>query len=96
MSGAEKKTEKLESKHLKQYSIQSHRSLPQNNTYINVECFTCVVRHIGFMEKGPLEVQGPHSTLQCGVEAVLHLRQQGGLVQGAEQSCEETILSDSL
>uniref|UniRef100_A0A087XI71 non-specific serine/threonine protein kinase n=1 Tax=Poecilia formosa TaxID=48698 RepID=A0A087XI71_POEFO len=73
VAGAEKKTEKLESKRLKEYSIQSCCSLPQNNTYINVECFACVVRHIGFMEKGPLEVQGPHSTLQCGVEAVLHL-----------------------
>ncbi|PWA30532.1 hypothetical protein CCH79_00015265 [Gambusia affinis] len=86
VSEAEKKTEKLESKHLKEYSIQTHCSLPQNNTYINVECFACVVTHIGFMEKGPLEIEGPHSTLQCGVEAVLHLRRQEGLPLNSRQA----------
>ena len=70
-SEVEKKTEQLKTKRLKEYTIQSHSSMPQNNTYANFERFAQVVEDISLMETGLSEVAGEHHTLQCDIEALL-------------------------
>ncbi|KAM4573938.1 death-associated protein kinase 2 isoform 1-T2 [Odontesthes bonariensis] len=70
-SEVEKKTEQLKTKRLKEYTIQSHSSMPQNNTYANFERFAQVVEDISLMETGLSEVAGAHHTLQCDIEALL-------------------------
>ncbi|XP_072241998.1 death-associated protein kinase 3-like [Leuresthes tenuis] len=67
----EKKTEQLKTKRLKEYTIQSHSSMPQNNTYANFERFAQVVEDISLMETGLSEVAGENHTLQCDIEALL-------------------------
>ncbi|XP_044049253.1 death-associated protein kinase 2 isoform X1 [Siniperca chuatsi] len=70
---AEKKAEQLKTKRLKEYTIQSHSSVPQNNTYANVERFAHVVEDVSLMETGLSEVAGAHHTLQVDVEALLSI-----------------------
>ncbi|CAB1446746.1 unnamed protein product [Pleuronectes platessa] len=68
---AEKKAEQLKTKRLKEYTIQLHSSMPQNNTYANFERFAHVVEDISLMETGLSEVAGAHHTLQVDIEALL-------------------------
>ncbi|XP_050929314.1 LOW QUALITY PROTEIN: death-associated protein kinase 2 [Lates calcarifer] len=70
---AEKKAEQLKTKRLKEYTIQLHSSMPQNNTYANFERFAHVVEDISLMETGLSEVAGAHSTLQGDIEALLSI-----------------------
>uniref|UniRef100_A0A8C6LMI0 non-specific serine/threonine protein kinase n=1 Tax=Nothobranchius furzeri TaxID=105023 RepID=A0A8C6LMI0_NOTFU len=72
-SGAKMKTETLQTKRLKEYTVQSHASVLHNNTYANVERFAHVVEHIGVMEAELSEVSGANRTLQCDVEALISI-----------------------
>lgn len=69
----ENKAEQLKTKRLKEYTIQSHSSMPQNNTYANFERFAHVVEDISLMETGLVEVAGAHQTLQGDIEALLSI-----------------------
>uniref|UniRef100_A0A673CTH5 non-specific serine/threonine protein kinase n=1 Tax=Sphaeramia orbicularis TaxID=375764 RepID=A0A673CTH5_9TELE len=68
---AEKKVEPLKTKRLKEYTIQSHSSMAQNNTYANFEHFARVVEDISLMETGLSEVAGARHTLQGDIDALL-------------------------
>lgn len=68
---AEKKAEQLKTKRLKEYTIQSHSSMPQNNTYANFERFANMVEDISLMQTGLSEVAGARHTLQGDIEALL-------------------------
>lgn len=68
---AEKKGEQLKMNRLKEYTIHSHSSMPQNNTYANFERFAHVVEDVSFLEMGVSEVAGAHHTLQGDIEALL-------------------------
>lgn len=70
---AEKKAEQLKTKRLKEYTIQSHSSVPQNNTYANFEHFAHVMEDVSLMETGLSEVAGARRTLQDDVEALLSI-----------------------
>lgn len=70
---AEKKAEQLQTKRLKEYTIQSHSSMPQNNTYANFERFAHVVEDVSLMETGLSEVAGAHHTLQGDIDALLSI-----------------------
>lgn len=70
---AEKKAEPLKTKRLKEYTIQSLSSMPQNNTYANFERFARVVEDVGLMEMGVSEVAEAHCTLQGDMEALLSI-----------------------
>ncbi|KAM9375945.1 death-associated protein kinase 2 isoform 1-T1 [Pholidichthys leucotaenia] len=69
----EKKAEKLKTEHLKEYTIQSHSSMAQNNTCANLERFTHVVEDISSVEAGLLEVSGAFHTLQSDIESLLSI-----------------------
>ena len=70
---AEKKAEQLQTSRLKEYTIQSHSSMPQNNTYANFERFAHVVEDVSLMETGLSEVAGAHHTLQGDIDALLSI-----------------------
>ncbi len=70
---AEKRAEQLKTTRLKEYTIQSHSSVPQNNTYANFERFAHVVEDVSVMEMGLSEVAGVHHTLQGDIEALLSI-----------------------
>ncbi|XP_078113150.1 death-associated protein kinase 3 isoform X2 [Sander vitreus] len=70
---AEKKAEQLKTKRLKEYTIQSHSSMPQNNTYANFERFAHVVEDVSLMETGLSEVAEARHTLQVDIEALLSI-----------------------
>lgn len=72
---AKKKVEpwQLKTKRLKEYTIQSHSSIPPNNTYANFERFAHVVEDISLMETGLSQVAGAHHTLQGDIEALLSI-----------------------
>ena len=70
---AEKKAEQLQTKRLKEYTIQSQSSMPQNNTYANFERFAHVVEDVSLMETGLSEVAGAHHTLQGDIDALLSI-----------------------
>lgn len=65
--------EQLKTKRLKEYTIQLHSSMPQNNTYANFERFAHVVEDISLMETGLSEVAGAHHTLQGDMDALLSI-----------------------
>ncbi|XP_045894631.1 death-associated protein kinase 2 isoform X1 [Micropterus dolomieu] len=70
---AEKKAEQLKTKRLKEYTIQSHSSVAQNNTYANFERFAHVVEDVSLMETGLSEVARAHHALQGDIEALLSI-----------------------
>lgn len=70
---AEKKVEQLKTERLKEYTIQSHFSMPQNNTYANFERFAHVVEDLSLMETRLSEVSEARHTLQGDVEALLSI-----------------------
>lgn len=63
----------LKTKRLKEYSIQSHSSMPPNNTYANFERFAHVAEDISLMETGLSDVAGARHTLQEDIEALLSI-----------------------
>ncbi|XP_030586899.1 death-associated protein kinase 2 isoform X2 [Archocentrus centrarchus] len=69
----EKKEKQLKTKRLKEYTIQSHSSMSQNNTYANFDRFAHVMEDIGLMETGLSEVAEAHHTLQGDIEALLSI-----------------------
>ncbi|KAM3609658.1 uncharacterized protein V6R79_018227 [Siganus canaliculatus] len=69
----EKKAEPLKTKRLKEYNMQSHSSMTQNNTYANFERFAHVVEDVGLMQTGLSEVAGARRTLQGDIEALLSI-----------------------
>lgn len=68
---AGKKGEQLETKRLKEYTIQSHTNMPQNNTYTNFERFAHLAEDVGVMEMGVSEVAEVGHILQGDIEALL-------------------------
>ncbi|XP_029697042.1 death-associated protein kinase 2 isoform X1 [Takifugu rubripes] len=70
---AEKKGEPLKTKRLKEYTIQSLSSMPQNNTYANFELFAHVVEDVSLLEVGISEVAEAHRTLQGDMEALVSI-----------------------
>lgn len=72
-AASEKKAKQLKTKLLKEYTIQSHSSMSQNNTYANFERFAHVLEDIGLMETGLSEVAEAYRTLQGDIEALLSI-----------------------
>ncbi|XP_049429330.1 death-associated protein kinase 2 isoform X1 [Epinephelus fuscoguttatus] len=70
---AEKKAEQLKTKRLKEYTIQSHSSMAQNNTYANFERFAHVVEDVSLMQTELSEVAEARHTLQGDIEALLSI-----------------------
>ncbi|XP_078023998.1 death-associated protein kinase 3-like [Epinephelus lanceolatus] len=70
---AEKKAEQLKTKRLKEYTIQSHSSMAQNNTYANFERFAHVVEDASLMQTELSEVAEARHTLQGDIEALLSI-----------------------
>lgn len=68
---AEKKTETLKTKRLKEYTVQSRSSTLPNNTYVNLEHFVHVLERISLTDAGLSEVAGANHTLRCDIEALL-------------------------
>ncbi|XP_030621829.1 death-associated protein kinase 2 isoform X3 [Chanos chanos] len=63
----------LKTKRLKEYTIQSHSSMPPNNTYVNFERFARVVEDVALMETGLEEVTEARESLQGDIEALLSI-----------------------
>lgn len=72
-SDEEKKAEPLKTKRLKEYTIQSLCSMPQNNTYANFERFAHVVEDVSLMEMAVSKVAEAHCALQGDMEALLSI-----------------------
>lgn len=68
---AKEKTEKLKTKGLKEYTVQSRSSMPHNNTYVSFEHFVHVVERIGLLDAGISEVAAANHALRRDVEALL-------------------------
>ncbi|XP_027029294.1 death-associated protein kinase 2 isoform X1 [Tachysurus fulvidraco] len=63
----------LKTKHLKEYTIHSHCSIPPNNTYINFERFSLVMEDITLIDNNLEEVAQKRESLQEDVEALLSI-----------------------
>ncbi|GAA6105057.1 death-associated protein kinase 2 isoform X1 [Tachysurus ichikawai] len=63
----------LKTKHLKEYTIHSHCSIPPNNTYINFERFSRVMEDISLIDNNLEEVAQKRESLQEDVEALLSI-----------------------
>ncbi|XP_013858893.1 death-associated protein kinase 2 [Austrofundulus limnaeus] len=72
VSKAEKKMEKLKTKRLKEYTVQSRSSM-LHNTYVRFERFVHVVEHIGLLDAGISGVVGANHALRHDVEALLSI-----------------------
>ncbi|KAM7003385.1 death-associated protein kinase 2 isoform 1-T1 [Tautogolabrus adspersus] len=69
----EKEGEQLKTRRLKEYTIQSNSSVPQNNTYANFERFARVVEEVSLIKTGLSEVTGARHTIQGDIEALLSI-----------------------
>ncbi|NWR51855.1 DAPK3 kinase, partial [Regulus satrapa] len=63
----------LKTKHLREYTIKCHSSMPPNNTYINFERFACVVEDISRVEQGFSTLAASHDSLQDDMDALLSI-----------------------
>ncbi|KAK1789870.1 hypothetical protein P4O66_015750 [Electrophorus voltai] len=63
----------MKTKRLKDYTIQSHCSIPPNNTYINFERFTSVVEDISLVETSLEGVAEIRESIQEDIEALLSI-----------------------
>ncbi|XP_056596001.1 death-associated protein kinase 3-like [Triplophysa dalaica] len=70
---AQEESGQLKTKRLREYTIQSHSSMPPNNTYINFERFASVVQDISLVEIGLEDVAQKRECLQGDVEALLSI-----------------------
>uniref|UniRef100_A0A9J7XSP5 non-specific serine/threonine protein kinase n=1 Tax=Cyprinus carpio carpio TaxID=630221 RepID=A0A9J7XSP5_CYPCA len=66
-------SQQLKTKRLKEYTIQSHSSMPPNNTYVNFERFAKVLEDISLVEMGLEKVTQKRESLQDDVEALLSI-----------------------
>ncbi|XP_067292244.1 death-associated protein kinase 2 isoform X2 [Pseudorasbora parva] len=64
-------SQQLKTKRLKEYTIQSHSSMPPNNTYVNFERFANVLEDISLVEMGLENVAQKRESLQNDIEALL-------------------------
>ncbi|XP_061671680.1 death-associated protein kinase 2a isoform X2 [Syngnathoides biaculeatus] len=63
----------LKTKHLREYTIKSHSSMPPNNTYVNFERFAEVVEDIDQMERSFLSLAESHDSLQEDIGAMVSI-----------------------
>ncbi|NXU43102.1 DAPK3 kinase, partial [Drymodes brunneopygia] len=63
----------LKTKHLREYTIKCHLSMPPNNTYINFERFARVVEDISHMEWGFSALTVSHDSLEEDMDALLSI-----------------------
>ncbi|NWT13398.1 DAPK3 kinase, partial [Vireo altiloquus] len=63
----------LKTKHLREYTIKCHSSMPPNNTYINFERFARVVEDISRMERGFSTLAASHDSVQEDMDALLSI-----------------------
>ncbi|XP_041966709.1 death-associated protein kinase 2 isoform X1 [Alosa sapidissima] len=68
---AEPEARQLKTKRLKEYTVQSHASVPPNHTYANVERFARALDDIALMEADVAGVRERREALQGDVEALL-------------------------
>lgn len=66
-------SQQLKTKRLKEYTIQSHSSMPPNNTYVNFERFANVLEDISLVEMGLENVAQKRESLQDDIEALLSI-----------------------
>ncbi|XP_026058544.1 death-associated protein kinase 2 isoform X2 [Carassius auratus] len=66
-------SQQMKTKRLKEYTIQSHSSMPPNNTYANFERFANVLEDISLVEMGLEKVAQNRESLQDDVEALLSI-----------------------
>uniref|UniRef100_A0A672MQ21 Protein kinase domain-containing protein n=1 Tax=Sinocyclocheilus grahami TaxID=75366 RepID=A0A672MQ21_SINGR len=66
-------SQQLKTKRLKEYTIQSHSTMPPNNTYVNFERFANVLEDISLVEMGIENVAQKRESLQDDVEALLSI-----------------------
>ncbi|KTG35926.1 hypothetical protein cypCar_00018180 [Cyprinus carpio] len=66
-------SQQLKTKRLKEYTIQSHSSMPPNNTYVNFERFASVLEDISLVEMRLENVVQKRESLQDDVEALLSI-----------------------
>lgn len=68
---AEPEVQQLKTKRLKEYTVQSHASVPPNHTYADVERFARALEDIALMEAGVAGVRERREALQGDMEALL-------------------------
>ncbi|XP_012500533.1 PREDICTED: death-associated protein kinase 3-like [Propithecus coquereli] len=71
----QRKTEptQLKTKHLREYTLKCHSSMPRNNTYVNFERFAHVVEDLARVDQGCRALAGAHDTIQDDVEALVSI-----------------------
>ncbi|XP_037358566.1 death-associated protein kinase 2 isoform X1 [Talpa occidentalis] len=71
----QRKTEptQLKTKHLREYTLKCHSSMPPNNTYVNFERFARVVEDVAQVDQGCRALAGTHDTIQDDVEALVSI-----------------------
>lgn len=65
------KTSDLQTRLLKEYTLQSHNGTPANCTYANFERFTHVLEELSLITSGLSEMEGVHHTLHQDIQALL-------------------------
>uniref|UniRef100_A0A674GQ96 non-specific serine/threonine protein kinase n=1 Tax=Taeniopygia guttata TaxID=59729 RepID=A0A674GQ96_TAEGU len=63
----------LKTKHLREYTIKCHSSMPPNNTYINFEHFARIVEDISRVEQGFITLAASHNSLQEDIDVLLSI-----------------------
>ncbi|XP_028814242.1 death-associated protein kinase 2 isoform X1 [Denticeps clupeoides] len=66
----------LKTKRLKEYTIQSHSSIPCNNTYANFERFARIVEDIALMQMASEGLADVRESLQADAEALFSIYQE--------------------
>ncbi|XP_009427592.1 death-associated protein kinase 2 isoform X2 [Pan paniscus] len=71
----QRKTEptQLKTKHLREYTLKCHSSMPPNNSYVNFERFACVVEDVARVDLGCRALVEAHDTIQDDVEALVSI-----------------------
>ncbi|NXX30396.1 DAPK3 kinase, partial [Nicator chloris] len=83
----------LKTKHLREYTIKCHSSMPPNNTYINFERFARVVEDISHMERGFSTLAASHDSLQEDMDALLSIYNEKEAWYKEESECVRQKLS---
>ncbi|XP_030858389.1 death-associated protein kinase 2 isoform X1 [Gorilla gorilla gorilla] len=63
----------LKTKHLREYTLKCHSSMPPNNSYVNFERFACVVEDVARVDLGCRALVEAHDTIQDDVEALVSI-----------------------
>ncbi|XP_069339028.1 death-associated protein kinase 2 isoform X1 [Eulemur rufifrons] len=71
----QRKTEptQLKTKHLREYTLKCHSSMPRNNTYVNFERFARVVEEVAQVDQGCRALAGARDTIQDDVETLVSI-----------------------